>query len=539
MAKLVNKLKDLAQRAGRWLGLADVPAAHQHTSSIISDRFDELSWRDIHDQATEVRRLAEDLHEHYDYAHDLIRDVFLSAYKVTPELRDREQMLPSRLVNHQVISSLMDNPEFAELRRETAGDPYAAAMAVIAQATALRRMLDSAKDAAEKAEQAQQAQQAAGQAAEQVADALQQAAEAADEDGVVPDETADQVQQAMDAAEAADQVASQAGKDAERATGTFGLRIRATARQAAGQATEEVREQKALMAAWGVQPGALERMDFQQRAQLAQKLRTSRLAEFAKLIGRFRQMATAERARKVEHAPGEFIGVTLGSDITRLVPSEMIALGVPSLRPVFLGKFAENRLLVYDSRGEDRQGQGAIVACIDCSGSMRSSYGGATGEAWGKALALALLDQARAAKRDFAGVLFSSAHEVRTFRFPAQQPVDINDVIEFTEHFFNGGTDYEAPLSVAAELLESEYNAVGRARGDIVFVTDGVCSVSEDWKHQWDVTKAQLGFRTYGVAIGSSAAAKPGSVLDALSDNLRNVKDLTDIDNASDLFHVI
>lgn len=41
----------------------------------------------------------------------------------------------------------MASPEFAELRRDTAGDSYAAAMAVITQGPALRRMLDKAEAA--------------------------------------------------------------------------------------------------------------------------------------------------------------------------------------------------------------------------------------------------------------------------------------------------------------------------------------------------------------------------------------------------------
>lgn len=57
--------------------------------------------------------------------------------------------------------------------------------------------------------------------------------------------------------------------------------------------------------------------------------------------------------------------------------------------------------------------------------------GGVTREAWAKACALALLDQARDAGRDFAGILFSAVDKLRVFRFmpggsgrPAQQPLE-------------------------------------------------------------------------------------------------------------------
>src|SRR5262245_11082531 len=133
------KLKDLAARAGRWLGLAAPPA---HTTAVISDRFDTMTWRDTWSQAPALRDLADDLGQQHDYAQDLLSDVFLAAYKASPELHDAADMDSSRLVNHQVTSALLTSPEFTGLRRETAGDQYASAMAVIAQGAALRRMLE-------------------------------------------------------------------------------------------------------------------------------------------------------------------------------------------------------------------------------------------------------------------------------------------------------------------------------------------------------------------------------------------------------------
>nr|WTA00795.1 hypothetical protein OH820_28705 [Streptomyces sp. NBC_00857] len=43
------------------------------------------------------------MNKRYAYTTDLLTDVFLAAYKVGPRLRERAEMDPSRLVNHQVI----------------------------------------------------------------------------------------------------------------------------------------------------------------------------------------------------------------------------------------------------------------------------------------------------------------------------------------------------------------------------------------------------------------------------------------------------
>ncbi|GAB2717491.1 hypothetical protein [Kitasatospora kifunensis] len=545
MGKTLNKLKTLGRQAGRWLGLTGGAAPEQHTTAVVGDRFDRLSWRDTYTQAPALRELADDLQEHHDHVEDLLQDAFLAAYKVTPEIRERAAMAPSRLVNHQVITAMAASPELAELRRETAGDPYAAAMAVLALTRQLRELLEQTEQAQDQAQRAEQAQHQAAARAEAVAEALRQAAGQADADGTVPEDAASAVKTAIRHAEDADQAAARALDHALAEVAAAAPGIRSAVRKALTKAATETQEETAVMRAWGVEPGQLERMDFQERAQLAQRLRTGRLARFADLIGRFRQMAAGERARRIEHAPGELVGITLGADLSRLVPAELAALAVPELRAVFASRFAQGELMLYDSRGEQETGQGAIIACVDCSDSMNYPYrgqrGAPTGEAWAKAGALALLDQARQAvpRRDFACILFSSAHQIRVFRFPASRPAAIGDVAELAEHFFGGGTDFESPLGEAVDLLAAEYNDAGRPRGDIVLITDAECAVGEDWMRRWNAARHELGFRVFGIAIGAPTAAAPGSVLDALCDNLRSIDDLADTHRAADLFRLI
>jgi len=556
-------LDELARRAGKWLSLS-AAAPERHTTAVVADRFDRITWRDTYEQSAALRELAEELNERHDHTHehtygraydhtqsstyerttDLLTDVFLAAYKVSPRLRERAEMDPSRLVNHQVITSLVESPDFAELRRETTGDPYAAAMAVLAQATALRRMLDHSKDVQDKAEQAKLSQQNAERAATAVAEALRQAAaepDGADEDGASPPPAAaEAVQQTIEAAEASEAAAQQAAQAAAQALAAVAPGIRVAARNAVAKAAEGARAEAALMRAWGVGPGELERMPFGQRARLAERLRTSRLAEWAELIGRFRQMADGERARKVENATGELVGVTLGNDLSRVIPSELANLGLPALRAVFAARYAAGELMLYDSQGEQTTGRGAIIACVDTSHSMyEAGPGGITREAWAKACALALLDQARHAGRDFVGILFSAADKLKVFRFPADRPADVAHVLDFAETFLGGGTSYQRPLSAAGGLLEEEFNDAARMRGDIVMLTDDDCGVTEEWMRGWNDAKHRLGFRVFGVAIGAPRVAEADSVLDALCDNLRAIEDLTDVHAAADLFRVI
>lgn len=261
------------------------------------------------------------------------------------------------------------------------------------------------------------------------------------------------------------------------------------------------------------------------------------MARFIDLIGRFRQMAEGQRARRMERVPGELVGIETGDDLGRLIPSELASLGVPAMRAVFAARYAEQRLYLYEQRGETEAGQGAIICCVDCSGSMGCVVPGTgvSGEAWAKACALAMLDQARAARRDFAGILFSSAGKIKVFRFPAREPVKISEVLDFAEFFWGGGTNFEEPLAAAADLLEAEFSDDGRMRGDIALVTDGICAVGEEWMRAWNEAKARLGFRVFGIQIGRSY----GSVMEALSDNVRAIDDLAETSGAADIFRVM
>ncbi|MFD8254053.1 VWA domain-containing protein [Streptomyces werraensis] len=540
MDEKTERLDALTLRAGRWLALSAAPA-ERHTTAVVAGPYDRVAWRDVYAQSAALRELAAQLLTRHAHAPDLLADVFLCAYQATPRLRDSTAMAPSRLLHHQVVTALTQSPGFAALRRDTAGDAYAAAMAVLAQASALRGLLEQSREVRERTGRADRARQEAEAAAAAVGEALRQAAEEADGQGEVPAPVAAAVRRAVGAAEAAEDEARREDGAAAQAMAAAVPGIRSAARNAASAAAEAVRQEAALMRAWGVDAGETERMPFEERARLAERLRSGRLARWAELIGRFRQMAAGERARKVEHATGELVGVTLGDDLSRVIPSELAVLGVPELRAVFAARYAAGELMLYDSRGEQGTGRGAVIACVDTSHSMYAEGpGGVTREAWSKACALALLDQAHHAGRDFVGILFSAADKLQVFRFPGGRPAPVTDVLDFAETFLGGGTDFQRPLGTAAKILEEEFDDASRARGDIVLITDDACEVSERWTRLWNEIKRRLDFRLFGIAVATpDTATASGSVLESLCDNLRTVDDLTDVHTTADLFRVI
>lgn len=622
---------ELREKAAPWLN-RPAPAPLERTVDT-ADRADWAVWDQISHECRALSRLDADLTEQYGTP-GLVSDLWMSAYARDPQLRDAADTVPAQRSNRAVTSAMLGTPEHDEMRASTVGDPYAAAMSVLAQAPALRRMLREL-DPRQQQRKAQQARRDADAAADHVSDTVQAAQAAAAEDAGLPgaggaaggaggqgdselgeddaqdaggqgtgqqdndggepgegDETGEAGQdaqsdaaadegQADDAEDAQDlddadgaaeldglpvprpqlvdaqraiteaQAADEDAERAEQAVAKLGegdengdqamMAVRAAARQACADAAEALDAEALAMTAWGVGPGERERMDPDARMKLAKKLQTGKLKEFARLVGRFQQMAQAQRARRVEHARGEYVGVTIGDDLTSLIPAELVNLALPALRAQFAVRYAEKQLMVYEQRGEENEGQGAVIVCVDCSDSMTMTDDhGISGEAYAKAFALALLDQARAATpvREFAAILFS--HETdAAIVFPADQPVKLADRIRLAETFTAGGTAFAPPLNTALKLLEAEYNATGKQRADIVFITDGESYLSDQWLERWHEQKKRLGFRCFGIQIGWWSDEDAAELLDSFCDDVRRIEDLADTHATADVFRAV
>jgi uncharacterized protein with von Willebrand factor type A (vWA) domain len=543
---------------GRWAGNDQVAL---HTDAIARDHLDNLAWQDVRNSSPAIAGMIEDLREHYDYAEDLTADFFAGVLQHSPNARLAAEMAPSHRPHAAVLKDVLPTEEFQQLRQLTEGDPYDAAMALMSMRPTLEKVLERSKEsrdaatrAAEAREKAREAAEAAQQVAQNAEQAQQQAEQAQQDADANPDDQAaqdaaqqaqEQSQQAQQQAEDACQLGEQLGDQAQQADDSatavadnVARGVRREMRQAAQQAENERSEEGALMQAFGVGDGQLERMSFQERFELAQRLRGSRLAKFASFIGAFRMVASQERRRKVQHAVSEAYDVELTNNLSMLLPAEYVNMCTPELEDDFWRRYVQGQLMTYKVRGTEELGKGAIVAVVDESGTMSTEdmAGGVTRECWSKAFALALLDQARAGKRDFVYIGFSSARQQHVVRFPKGQG-DLLAVMEMTEHFYNGGTHFETPLRQAAELLVDELATTERVKGDVVFITDGVAPIGPEFLKQWIKDKAAADFRCFGVAVsGESNTAS----IEAVSDNTRSIMELTcDPTAMADVFRVV
>ena len=238
-------------------------------------------------------------------------------------------------------------------------------------------------------------------------------------------------------------------------------------------ALQDVKKTSELIEAWGTEPEQLTQLPAEQRLELAQKLAgKDKLKKLARMLGRFRLMAIHSQKSTINHGLDEVYDMETGSDLEKVLPSELVNLCHPVLKKQFQRKFTEGQLLQYNLRGRENAGKGPIVCCVDSSGSMEGDR-----ELWAKAVALALLEIAQMQKRPFAVIFFGSAWEaLETIEIQKGEQNILDKVIQIAEYFLNGGTDFEKPLNAAIELSEkTEFK-----KADIVFVADGKCGVSDE-----------------------------------------------------------
>lgn len=216
----------------------------------------------------------------------------------------------------------------------------------------------------------------------------------------------------------------------------------------------------------------------QQNKELLQKLKNNTyLQDVNRQLGRMKEVLSALRKNAYAHGRGEKFSLTRGRDLQNLLSGELALLASPATTPLFMRRYATKGLVQHAKREKIRKGRGDVIVCLDESGSTSGENA-----AWGKALALAVQDICAHEGRKFALIHFSGKNSIRTDCFlPGKFTAE--ELFAAAEHFFDGGTNFEAPLTEALRLLREEEFS----NADILFVTDGYCDISDELAEQLQV----------------------------------------------------
>ena len=177
------------------------------------------------------------------------------------------------------------------------------------------------------------------------------------------------------------------------------------------------------------------------------------------------------KQRLVSHSTqSDITGITQGNNLNSLLPIEYCYLADETMRPLFLERFTEKRLQVFDYKSEETasnkdkrhkvSGQGPYIICVDTSGSMIGER-----EVLSKSAILAIAQLTEKTHRKCYVINFSDEAVALSIEDLGK---DIPKLAEFLNQRFEGGTDINPALKEASHII----NGGDYQDSDIILISD-------------------------------------------------------------------
>jgi len=444
-------------------------------SVINTDRFDRRRFGQILDMSERLQELEKKGQEVLPTFRPLMTDLWASLYKMKPSLLKEEEFDKEYQTNHDLMKRIISEEGYLQARSATKLDDLSSALGTIRFSEKVHEWVeeqksfnDALRDALEEAMKAQQSLNHAQQKQQEAQEKILEAEKNSDSKarGIAKrrqtkaNKQVNKAQVSLD--QAMQQVQSQLFQSLSEGRKRFSQAI-ADASQEAHEAKVDLVNLLAGGSGAGVGESELQKLPLRDQIKLAGLLsKNKKMKEIADWAGRFKAIARKKQKNKQAETIDRS-GVTLGIDVERLLPSELVAYKNPLTKLDFLRRYAEGQTMTYAREGKETLGKGPIILCLDQSGSMANIDGQSKG------FALALMMIAKRQRRDFAIIPFSSASKQKMF-FYEKGKMKPSDLVNLAETFLGGGTSFTPPLQKAVNIIEGKKLY---SKADIVFVTDG------------------------------------------------------------------
>jgi uncharacterized protein with von Willebrand factor type A (vWA) domain len=263
------------------------------------------------------------------------------------------------------------------------------------------------------------------------------------------------------------------------------------------------------------------------KKELAKMLSKSEdLKNIAKLAGKFKRIAAQKQKTKTKKGVDEIANITIGNNLSRLIPTELMKIRHPNLKLDFHKKYLESSLLQYELKGKQRKEQGPIIMCVDESGSMRGHR-----DIWAKAIAMALIQITIQQKREFYLIHFSSK-VTRTSHF--KYPISITELMSAVTYFSGGGTNFMEPLNEAIQIISNNPKTKSFKNADIIFVSDGDATITSEWLDLFLKAKNKGDISVMSILIGLY-----DSTCKHFSDHIFYIKDIKNTEHTNEALSAV
>jgi uncharacterized protein with von Willebrand factor type A (vWA) domain len=266
-------------------------------------------------------------------------------------------------------------------------------------------------------------------------------------------------------------------------------------RNAIREASRDVNDSKDAAAAFGLEDGTGVTIGSRDIASAFERIRNNEiLRKIAEHAGRMIRLGKGFQQRKSVHGMDDMVGVTLGNDVSRLLPSELALLDTP-MEDDLLRRIVENQAMVLDYRGIESSKQGPVMVFVDESGSMDTRK-----RATAKGFALSMAWLARYQHRWCCLVGWSSRNQQRVLVLePKNTRQKAGQLMDWCCSQFNGGTC--PPLHLVPKLFEQTGAPEGRT--DVIWVTDGDCI--PDGVDKFNAWREEQKVKCWTIGIGCKA----------------------------------
>lgn len=489
----------------------------QELATINADKFDVRRFNELYKMAGGLRDICE-ANAKTPHFTNLVGDVWSGFYKSKPELKEVAESLS---VNHALMDKLLADEDYQRKHEMTKLDDLLSTVTSIHMSKELLNWVNNNQELQEQTKQMQKVQQLEKRAQTDMEKASGQLVNPALREDLKK-EMEGLLKRAGKRLESAQQAGQQLQK--EMAQSIQALSSDELQQMVKGANQQASNTKDIMNGVIGDLAGNGEadysRLPTHEQFLLAELCESNpKMREIAELAGRFKAIAK-DKQKSVHKQSIARKGVTVGSEIERLLPSEIANYLLPQAKLDFMKRFGEGHSLMFGKKGKSKLGRGPIICCIDESGSMRKL------DTQSKAFLIALMGIARKQRRDFAVIPFSSV--VGKIEVFPKGKVAVQQLADVCSLFMGGGTNFEEPLLASLQLIEKDRFK----QADIIFVTDGESHVSAEMLQEYERIKMKKGFGCTAVVIGNSARRQ---TVEAFADKIVSA---TDLFAAADAFSI-
>lgn len=452
------------------------------------DKYDVRRFNELYKMADNLRAICEGNQQVPEFT-NLVGDVWSSFYKSAPSVKE---VKPEFTLNKGLIEKLLSSSEYQSQHEHTKLDDLLSTVTSINMSKELLNWTQQQPEAKEFQKQLKKITERTNKADQDIQQATNELANSPTTD--IKKEMERLLKRAEKRLERAQEAKMQLQQEFSNMTDSLSPNQLSQMLSEASERSKETTQQMNQLIGEGADTGAgdYKQLPIRDQFLLAQVCEANpKMKEIALLAGRFKQIAK-DKKKSVHKEAIARKGVTVGNELDRLLPSEYMQYLIPQAHLDFIKRFSEAQTLVYDKKGKSKLGKGPIICCIDESGSMRKL------DTQSKAFLIALMSIARKQRRDFAIIPFSSfvgAVEI----FPKGK-YEISKIVDVCNRFIGGGTNFEAPLNEALQIIEKDRFK----QADILFVTDGDSHISAEFLQQFKTIQSKKEFECTSVVIGKN-----------------------------------